>query len=71
MIIDDSILDEKRIVGDRSGWQNPYSTVRTAIDLVNHVLSHRLADLVRHEALPLEEPLGAYHVPVRVSRLVV
>ena len=71
VIINDSVLDEKRIVGDRSGRQNPYSTVSTAIDLMNHVLSHRFADLVRHEALPLEEPLGAYHVPVRVSRLVV
>ena len=33
------------------------------MDLLQDVLVYRLRDLVRHETLPLEEPVGTYHIP--------
>ena len=71
LIINDSVLDEKRIVGDRSGRQNPHSTVSAAIDLMNYILSDRFTNFVCNEAFPFEEPLRTYHVPMLISILVV
>ena len=65
-IIDYPILLKQSVVCDGAWRQNTNPTVRTLVNLMHDILAHRLADLVRHEALPLEEPVRADHIPMKV-----
>ena len=65
-IIDYPILLKQSVVCDGAWRQNTNPTVRTLVNLMHDILAHRLADLVRHEALPLEEPVRANHIPMKV-----
>ena len=63
LVQQDAILLVQFVVCDSTWRKNADSTVRTLVNLVNHVLIHGFRDFVCHKALPLEEPVGADHVP--------
>ena len=62
-ILHDPILVEQSIIRNRSWRQDTDLAVGTFTDFFQDVCIDCLRDLIGDKALPLEEPVRAYHVP--------